>query len=43
MKKKILLNNKFVVFINFTLSKYFLNTGCDRIGTDNVNNDYFQN
>jgi len=42
MKKKILLNNKFVDFIYFPHSQYFLNTGCDCIGLDNINNNYLQ-
>ena len=42
MKKKILLNNEFLDFIDFSYSQYFLNTGCDCMGIGNVNNNYLQ-
>tara|TARA_B100000795_G_scaffold260794_1_gene236992 strand:- start:753 stop:950 length:198 start_codon:yes stop_codon:yes gene_type:complete len=41
-EKKILLNNEFIGFIDFTHLEYFLNTVYDCIGKDNVNNNYLQ-
>ena len=40
--KKILLNNEFLGFIDFSYSQYFLNIGCDYMGIDNINNNYLQ-
>ena len=42
MKKKILLNNEFIGFIDFSHSQYFLNTVYDCIGKGNINNNYLQ-
>lgn len=37
--KKILLNNEFLGFIDFSYSQYFLNIGRDCMGIDNINNN----
>jgi len=41
-KKKILLNNKFIGFIDFSHSQYFLNTVYDCIGKGDINNNCLQ-